>query len=157
MTESCVQASIVIITIAAGRLQDKSHSSLDPGVTLWLVYAIVSVLISGMLLVLSCTAIGKTLLPAARLVEVTPPILENEVHRLWESTGLGKTVQHEPTVEEKERILKSTRPAKSAMKRYAKWLLPCCGVAVILVGWIMFAFGVVWGVHGSVIAGTVGE
>ena len=157
MTESCVQASIVIITIAAGKLQDISHSSLDPGVTLWLVYAVVSVLISGMLLVLSYTTIGKTLLPAARLAEVTPHTLENEVRRLWESTGLGKTVKHGSIVGEKERILKSTRSEKSAVKRYAKLLLPCCGAAIILVGWIMFAFGVVWGVHGSVIAGTVGE
>jgi hypothetical protein len=28
---------------------------------------------------------------------------------------------------------------------------------VILVGWILFALGVLWGVHGNVIAGTVGE
>jgi hypothetical protein len=155
--ESCVQASIVIITIAAGRLQDMSHSSLDPGVTLWLGYAAISVLISGTLLFLSYSTIGKTLLPAMRLAEVAPPNLEREVNRLWESTGLGDTSEPGPSIQDKERILKSTRSEKSSMFSYAKLLLPCCGVIVVLVGWILFALGIVWGVHGSVTAGTVGE
>ena len=43
-----MQASIVIITTAAGRLQDLSKSdSLDPAVSLWLAYAFLSVAVSG--------------------------------------------------------------------------------------------------------------
>jgi hypothetical protein len=103
--ESCVQASIVIITIAAGRLQDVSHSSLDPGVTLWLGYAAVSVLISGTLLFLSYSTVGKALVPAVRLAEVAPPTLEREVDRLWESMELRDTSEPEPSIQDKERIL----------------------------------------------------
>ena len=146
-----------MITTAAGRLQDLSHSSLDPGVTLWLVYALASVVISGVLLVLSYGVVGQRLLPAARLAQVAPGKLESEVVRLWGGEILREEAELDLTVKEKEQILKSTRLADSSIQRSAKWLPPICALVVILIGWIMFALGVVWGVHGNVIAGTVGE
>lgn len=54
-----------------------------------------------------------------------------------------------------ERVLKSPRP--EALSGRIRWLLPLLGVIIIIIGWIMFGLGVGWGVHGSVIAGTVGE
>jgi hypothetical protein len=152
--ESVVQASIITVTTAAGRLQDLSHSSLDPGVTIWIVYAGISVLISGTLLVLSYTPVGQTLLPATRLAQVAPRKLEEEVDRLWE----GKKLKADGmlTVKEKESILKSTQPMNSSTQ-WAKRILPIFMVAVILAGWSMFAMGILWGVQGNVVAGTIGE
>ena len=37
------------------------------------------------------------------------------------------------------------------------WAYLIVALAIILIGWIMFGLGVGWGVHGSVVAGTVGE
>ena len=153
-----VQASIVIITTAAGRLQDLSHSSLDPGVTLWLVYAFTSVIISGALLFLSCASVGHKWLPAARLAQVAPRRLEYEVERLWDTLKLEKetttTAGAGLTLKQKESVLKSPRPEN---RPYVKWLFVAGAVVVILAGWIMFGLGIEWGVHGNVIAGTVGE
>ena len=82
--ESVVQASIVIITTAAGKLQDDTASdSLDPAVTLWLVYAFLSVAVSGILLILS----GTSVLPAGRLSQVQPRLLDKEVERLLRKKG----------------------------------------------------------------------
>ncbi|TFY56012.1 hypothetical protein EVJ58_g7889, partial [Rhodofomes roseus] len=69
--KSVVQASIVIITTAAGKMQDDtSDDSLEPGVSLWLAYAFISVAISGGLLVVSY--LKPSLLPAARLSQINP-------------------------------------------------------------------------------------
>ncbi|KAJ6514571.1 MFS general substrate transporter [Mycena vulgaris] len=148
--KSVVQASIVIITTAAGKLQDLSATnSLDPAVTLWLSYAAASVAVSGCLLAVSYT----TLLPAARLSQVKPVLLEAEVERLW---LLKQGRAHEFKDEEpknREAILNS--PMNSGIR--VRWLYAGLALSAIFVGWIMFGLGVGWGVHGSVIAGTTGE
>ena len=144
-----MQASIVIITTAAGKLQDDSSTdSLDPAVTLWLAYALISVVISGILLALSWT----TLLPAARLSQVQPHLLEQEVDVLLRKKGMqSKETDEDPKAGEK--LLKSpTNP-----EGRSRWLFLIASVGMILIGWIMFGMGVSWGVHGSVIAGTTGE
>jgi hypothetical protein len=142
----------VIITTAAGKLQDLSHSSLDPGVTLWLSYAGASVAISGILLALTWTRIGQKLLPAARLAQVAPADLSDEIDLLWEDLEEKKS----PNLSRKykESILKSPRHEGWP---YIWWLYLVGAAGVVLIGWIMFALGVEWGVHGDVIAGTVGE
>lgn len=165
--ESVVQASIVIITTAAGKLQDDTKSnSLDPAVTLWLVYAFLSVAISGTLLVLSYTA--KKSLPAARLSQIAPSALSAEVERLARVKGL---VQDKQTKEKEsdedegyesegaeakahEKALKSPEPNASSARQ---WVFAASALGIIFIGWIMFGLGVGWGVHGSVVAGTVGE
>jgi hypothetical protein len=80
--------------------------------------------------------------------------LEEEVDRLWE----GKKLKADGmlTVKEKESILKSTQPMNSSTQ-WAKRILPIFMVAVILAGWSMFAMGILWGVQGDVVAGTIGE
>ncbi|KAJ7479775.1 MFS general substrate transporter [Mycena latifolia] len=146
------QASIVIITTAAGKLQDLSATdSLDPAVTLWLSYAAASVAVSGGLLVVSYT----TLLPAARLSQVKPALLEDEIERLWSSRQADRSVDDLEDVEPKyrESILKSPLSARMG----GRWLYAGLSLVVIVLGWIMFGLGVNWGVHGSVIAGTTGE
>jgi hypothetical protein len=142
----------VIITTAAGKLQDLSHSSLDPGVTLWLSYAGASVVISGILLVLTWTRIGQKLLPAARLAQVAPGDLGDEIDLLWED--LDEIKSPNLSRKHKESILKAPRHEGWP---HIWWLYLVGAAAVVLIGWIMFALGVEWGVHGDVIAGTVGE
>ncbi|EJD04962.1 MFS general substrate transporter [Fomitiporia mediterranea MF3/22] len=146
--KSVVQASIVIITTAAGKLQDDTPSdSLDPAVTLWLVYAFLSVAVSGVLLLLSRT----TLLPAARLSQVQPRLLDDEVERLMRKKGLEKLASGDMKQEEKR--LKSPVPGREGVR----WLFLAASVGIIFIGWTMFGLGVGWGVHGNVIAGTTGE
>ncbi|KAI5122677.1 hypothetical protein M0805_007937 [Coniferiporia weirii] len=145
--KSVVQASIVIITTAAGKLQDDTPSdSLDNAVTLWLIYAFISVAISGALLVVSWTEI----LPAARLAQVQPRLLKGEVERLIRKKGLEDPRMD---VTEKEKLLKSPVPGREGLR----WIFLGASIGIIGVGWIMFGLGVSWGVHGSVIAGTTGE
>ncbi|KAH9886734.1 MFS general substrate transporter [Cubamyces lactineus] len=157
--KSVVQASIVIITTAAGKLQDLSPTdSLDPAVTLWLVYAFVSVAISGFMLIMSYAA--PNVLPAARLSQVSPRELPDEVEKLARKQGI---VVRKPAPEEeddgvtelklKEKMLKSPIHQSGILS----WGYLLIGLAVIFIGWIMFGMGVNWGVHGSVVAGTVGE
>ena len=86
-TESVVQASIVIITTAAGRLQDLSATdSLDPAVSLWLGYAFISVAVSGFML--SMAYLAPNVLPAARLSQIAPRDLPEAVDRLAAARGL---------------------------------------------------------------------
>lgn len=150
-----MQASIVIITTAAGKLQDDTKSnSLDNAVTLWLVYAFISVAVSGALLITS----GTSLLPAARLSQVPPSDLAGEVDRLALQKGIiapGKSVDDEEIdeIKEKEKLLKSPVPGRESLR----WLFLAASVGMVFIGWIMFGLGVNWGVHGSVIAGTTGE
>ena len=159
-----MQASIVIITTAAGKLQDDTASdSLDPAVTLWLVYAFLSVAISGTMLILSYTA--KNRVPAARLCQVAPSKMPAEVERLALAKGFvkpGKEKEAEvdedgdeiDLVREHEKMLKSPEPTSSPL---LKWVFAAVSLGIIFIGWIMFGLGVGWGVHGSVVAGTVGE
>ncbi|KAJ3479652.1 hypothetical protein NLI96_g8903 [Meripilus lineatus] len=154
--KSVVQASIVIITTAAGKLQDDtSNNSLDPAVTLWLVYAFLSVLISGILLSLSY--LTPTMLPAARLSQIAPKELPAEVDRLCEKKGIVYNKKDEDEgisdVTIKQKLLKAPHPGREELR----WLFLVVSVGIIFIGWIMFGLGVGWGVHGSVIAGTVGE
>ncbi|OBZ74609.1 Major facilitator superfamily domain-containing protein 1 [Grifola frondosa] len=149
--KSVVQASIVIITTAAGRLQDLSPTdSLDPAVTLWLVYAFLSAAASGAMLLLSYTT--PTLLPAARLSQVAPRDLPAEVDRLCRAKGVGAPLKDEDA-KQREKLLKSPRNGGGVMG----WVYMGVALGIIFIGWIMFGLGVGWGVHGSVVAGTVGE
>ncbi|OCB85865.1 MFS general substrate transporter [Sanghuangporus baumii] len=146
--KSVVQASIVIITTAAGKLQDDTPSdSLDGAVTLWLIYAFLSVAVSGTLLVISSTS----LLPAARLSQVQPRLLDVEIERLLRKKGMGKIDGLDMKQEEKR--LKSPVPGREGLR----WIFLATAIGIIFIGWIMFGMGVSWGVHGSVIAGTTGE
>ncbi|KAL5520380.1 hypothetical protein ACEPAG_9604 [Sanghuangporus baumii] len=146
--KSVVQASIVIITTAAGKLQDDTPSdSLDGAVTLWLIYAFLSVAISGTLLVISSTP----LLPAARLSQVQPRLLDVEIERLLRKKGMGKIDGLDMKQDEKR--LKSPVPGREGLR----WIFLAAATGIIFIGWIMFGMGVSWGVHGSVIAGTTGE
>lgn len=143
-----MQASIVIITTAAGKLQDDTPSdSLDGAVTLWLIYAFLSVAASGTLLLISCTS----LLPAARLSQVQPRLLDQEIERLLRKKGLPKIDGLDMKQEEKR--LKSPVPGREGLR----WIFLAVAIGIIFIGWIMFGMGVSWGVHGSVIAGTTGE
>ena len=157
-TESVVQASIVIITTAAGRLQDLSPTdSLDPAVSLWLAYAFISVAVSGFMLAMAYLA--PRTLPAARLSQLPPHELPAEVARLADAQGLAVRKpdpageEKEPEIKVKERMLKSPK----ARTGLVGWAYLIVALAIILIGWIMFGLGVGWGVHGSVVAGTVGE
>ena len=151
-----VQASIVIITTAAGKLQDDSKSdSLDPAVTLWLVYAFLSVAISGGMLLASYFM--PTILPAARLSQVAPRDLPMEIDKLSALKGIQKPVddgdEYFNETKEKEKLLKAPAVTSPAIR----YLFLVVSFGIIVIGWIMFGLGVSWGVHGSVIAGTVGE
>ncbi|KZT03245.1 MFS general substrate transporter [Laetiporus sulphureus 93-53] len=154
--KSVVQASIVIITTAAGKLQDDSPTdSLEPAVTLWLAYAFISVAIAGALFVASY--VTPTLLPAARLAQINPRRVPVESERLAEKKGIAvekEDLGDEVSVaKEAERRVKA--PASSLA--WARWTCLVAGAVIIVVGWVIFGLGVSWGVHGSVIAGTVGE
>ncbi|OJT11277.1 Major facilitator superfamily domain-containing protein 1 [Trametes pubescens] len=157
--QSVVQASIVIITTAAGRLQDLSPTdSLDPAVSLWLSYAFFSVAISGFMLVMSYAA--PNTLPAARLSQVAPSDLPAEVDKLARARGLvvakpdaDETADGATELKRKERALKAPVRENTVLS----WAYLAIGLGIIFIGWIMFGLGVNWGVHGSVIAGTVGE
>ena len=154
--ESVVQASIVIITTAAGRLQDLSKSdSLDPAVSLWLAYAFLSVAVSGFMLIMAYAA--PNLLPAARLSQVAPRDLPEAVDKLARAKGIV-VPKHDPSedglseTKAKEKILKSP-----TVNGWVNWVYSAVALGVIFIGWIMFGMGVNWGVHGSVVEGTVGE
>ncbi|RPD77185.1 MFS general substrate transporter [Lentinus tigrinus ALCF2SS1-7] len=156
--KSVVQASIVIITTAAGRLQDLSPTdSLDPAVTLWLVYAFLSVAVSGFMLAMSYLA--PNTLPAARLSQIAPRDMPEEIDKLARAQGLvvrKPDPADEDAVSEtkvKEKLLKSPRTRGGLLS----WGYLIVALGIIFIGWIMFGLGVGWGVHGSVVAGTVGE
>ncbi|KAJ4467249.1 MFS general substrate transporter [Lentinula aciculospora] len=169
--KSVVQASIVIITTAAGKLQDDTaNNSLDPAVTLWLIYAFICTAVSGGLWVIANWI--PTLLPAARLSQVKPSKMQEEVKILLAKGASGSNIDirgrdeeekedgtdDDEEYEEKklladEKALKKARPGMDVMR----WMFLAASVGIIAIGWIMFGLGVEWGVHGSVIAGTTGE
>lgn len=156
-SESVVQASIVIITTAAGKLQDDSKSdSLDPAVTLWLVYAFISVAVSGALLVASYLTPKR--LPAARLSQIAPRDLPAEVDCLARARGFTKPVGDDGDEDFSEtKELEKALKAPTVNDTVFRWSFAVVSVGIIVIGWIMFGLGVGWGVHGSVIAGTTGE
>lgn len=149
----------MIITTAAGKLQDDSSTnSLESAVSLWLAYAFISTAVAGGLLLISYAA--PTLLPAARLAEVAPRRLEREVDRLCARTGVdeGETQAEEKEdartrEKRRERLLK----APQAQWEWVRWLSGGIACAIVVLAWVVFGLGVAWGVHGSVIAGTVGD
>ena len=154
--ESVVQASIVIITTAAGKLQDDSKDdSLEPGVSLWLAYAFISVAISGGLLLVSY--FKPSLLPAARLSQINPRAVPDEVDRLAQRAGItvSKESLDDGMTENKEKEKRLKAPEPEYM--WVRWASMVVGVVIIVIGWVIFGLGVSWGVHGSVIAGTVGD
>ncbi|KAJ3751408.1 MFS general substrate transporter [Lentinula detonsa] len=166
--KSVVQASIVIITTAAGKLQDDTaNDSLDPAVTLWLVYAFICTAVSGALWVTANWF--PTVLPAARLSQIKPSKMQEEV-RILLARGAGGSysgsdeddkdigtdddgLYEEKRLLENEKILKKAKPGMDGIR----WIFLAASVGIIAIGWIMFGLGVEWGVHGSVIAGTTGE
>ncbi|KAH7910570.1 MFS general substrate transporter [Hygrophoropsis aurantiaca] len=167
--KSIVQASIVIIVTVAGKLQDESPtSSLMNPVIMWLAYSAISVVAAGILLIACYTKVGKRLLPAARLSQVRPRDLAEEVDKLWNSTratrehqsvDLERTQSDDGTNalltnKRKEVIMKS--PMDSSTSLYARWAAIIMGALVVVIGWAIFGLGVEWGVHGNIIAGTVG-
>ncbi|KZS89371.1 MFS general substrate transporter [Sistotremastrum niveocremeum HHB9708] len=155
--KSVVQASIVIITTAAGKVQDEAGGDLNPALTLWVVYAFISVAISGALLFGS--QIARRLLPAARLSQVPPRHLIAEIQKL---EGFSDDESENPmgffgpelteNMANRERDLKAPKP-----HRFMGWIMLGLCVGIIVLGWVLFGLGVAWGVHGSVIAGTTGE
>jgi len=187
--ESVVQASIVIITTAAGKIQDNSGGSLDSkshqtlfhvsryaqsvlrvdAVTLWVIYAFMSVLVSGFLVLASSS--WWLLLPAARLSQLNPLRLPNEIPKLDGLGAVGKSGEEEhSSLKIREYTLKMLREDKG----WISWTMLGLSSLVVVLGWAMFGLGVSWGVHGSVvseisqsnlrslltnfqIAGTVGE
>lgn len=146
--KSIVQASIIITVIATGKLQDlSSTNSLEGAVTVWLVYAFASMLISGLLLGACYWSWGKRYLPAARLSQVRPRYVEREVERLWELRR--HTVAEEGKRDEsmmpkqKELVLKS--PVPGSVSLYARWVALGAGFTIVLTSWVIFGFGVEWG------------
>lgn len=150
--KSIIQGSVIIILTATGKLQDSSPTdSLEGAMTVWLVYAFVSVLISGVLLGACYTSLGQYYLPAVRLSQVRPKHIEREVERLWELrqdrvTEEGKR-NESVTPRQKEEALKS--PVPSSVSLYARWVALGAGFTVILIAWVIFGFGVDWGDHAS--------
>ncbi|KAI0791011.1 MFS general substrate transporter [Abortiporus biennis] len=157
--KSVVQASIVIITTAAGKLQDDSPTnSLDPAVTLWLVYAFLSVAVSGSLLLASY--VSPTFLPAARLSQINPRAMAAEADKLCRLKGIetdAAVKAGELDGVDEAHVKQTLLKAPNSSEETSRWLFLAASVGIIFVGWIMFGLGVGWGVHGSVIAGTVGE
>lgn len=150
--KSIIQGSVIIIVVATGKLQDASPTnSLEGAVTVWLVYAFVSVLISGALLGACCTSFGQRYLPAVRLSQVRPRHIGREVERLWELRQ--DTVTEEGrrdarvTPRQKEEALKS--PVSSSVSLYARRVALGAGFSVVLIAWVIFGFGVDWGDHAS--------
>ena len=146
-----MQASIVIITTAAGKLQDLSPTdSLDPAVTLWLVYAFLSVAVSGFMLAMSYLA--PNTLPAARLSQLAPSEMPAEVEKLARAQGIVVS-KPDPDDEfavrelkQKEKLLKSPKNRGTFL---TQWAFLAVALGIILVGWIMFGLGVSCGIAGT--------
>ena len=108
---------------------------------------------------LAMSYLAPNTLPAARLSQLAPRDMPAEVERLADAQGI---VVHkvDPNDEDemaeikvKERLLKSPK----ARGPVVSWAYLLVALGIIFIGWIMFGLGVNWGVHGSVVAGTVGE
>ncbi len=101
--------------------------------------------------------VAPTWLPAARLSQIAPSALPGEVDKLCAKKDIvynkGDEDDEYIEVKAKERLLKAPYPGREGIR----WLFLVVSLGIIFIGWIMFGLGVGWGVHGSVIAGTVGE
>ncbi|KAG1847655.1 MFS general substrate transporter [Suillus subalutaceus] len=146
--KSIVQASIIITVTATGKLQDLSSTgSLEGAVTVWLVYAFASVLISGMLLGACYTSWGQRYLPAVRLSQVRPRHVEREVERLWELRRytVAEEGKRDESVMPKQKELTLKSPVPSSVSLYARWVALGAGFTIVLTAWVIFGFGVEWG------------
>ncbi|EGN94916.1 hypothetical protein SERLA73DRAFT_77649 [Serpula lacrymans var. lacrymans S7.3] len=161
--KSVVQASVVIIVTAAGKIQDLSPTaSLASSVTLWLVYAFVSVLVSGALLLACYTTYGKQILPAARLSQIRPRRLGSEIELLWRcnrsTSSISDTLKENVEIVEtspEDRILRLQllehslkSPIDSSLSLYTRWGSVIASLVVIVIAWVIFGLGIEWGVHG---------
>ena len=76
--------------------------SLDGTLTIWFYYSFMSLCLAGVLFTACHTELVKKKLPAARLAEVRPHYVEQEVERLWTMVA-GRSVQERTSsVEDKE-------------------------------------------------------
>lgn len=98
-------------------------------------------------------------LPAARLSQIAPRDMPAEIDKLARAQGIVVR-KPDPADEDEvselkiqEKILKSPKTGEGLLA----WGYSIVALGIIFVGWIMFGLGVGWGVHGSVVAGTVGE
>ncbi|GJJ11616.1 hypothetical protein Clacol_005852 [Clathrus columnatus] len=149
--KSVVQASIVIITTAAGKIQDDSGGSLDNAISLWLAYAFASVVISSALLVAGSP--WWPILPAARLAQVPAKNTIAEVERLDKLGSIPSGEEGFKTLKERSYNLK----IMGRNRGWVSWTMLALSIGIMLLGWVMFGLGVFWGVHGNVVAGTTGE
>ncbi|KIM61697.1 hypothetical protein SCLCIDRAFT_865222 [Scleroderma citrinum Foug A] len=162
---SIVEASTVIFIIAAGMIQETSPTqSLEGTLTIWFYCSIVSLCLAGILFAACHTELGKKKLPAARLAEVRPHDVEQEVERLWTMVA-GRSVQERTcSLEDKESrssddsgflwrqkefVLRNPIPGK--ISAYSRGWAVGGSVLIILGAWIMFGIGIVWGLRASVI------
>ncbi|KAJ8475282.1 hypothetical protein ONZ45_g15660 [Pleurotus djamor] len=155
--KSAVQGSIVIITTAAGRMQDRAHNSLDPTISLWLAYAFLCFFVSTGLLIATYTPFGQRLLPGARLSQVAPRKLGKETTRLATILVFDRSAKEdgqELTLKEKERLLKSPRPGRSNI---VSALLPFGAFSVVVIGWVIFGVGISWGIHAQTNGSATGD
>jgi hypothetical protein len=142
----------VIITTAAGKIQDNAGGNLDPAVTLWLVYAFLSVAISAFLLF--AAQFLRKLLPAAHLSQVRPACIQGEIVRLENALGRNEidsdgTVMHiGDEVDNKEQLFRERKLKEPVAGSVLSKVMIVTSLAIIVLGWIMFALGVGWGVHG---------
>ncbi|KIM61696.1 hypothetical protein SCLCIDRAFT_25657 [Scleroderma citrinum Foug A] len=162
---SIVEASAVIIITAAGMIQETSPTqSLDGTLTIWFYYSFMSLCLAGVLFAACHTELVKKKLPAARLAEVRPHYVEQEVERLWTMVA-GRSVQERTSsAEDKESrsgsddsgflwrqkrfVLKSPVPGKISV--YSRGWAVGGSVLIILGAWVMFGMGIVWGLRASV-------
>ena len=76
--------------------------SLEGTLAIWFYCSIVSLCLAGILFAACHTELGKKKLPAARLAEVRPHDVEQEVERLWTMVA-GRSVQERTcSLEDKE-------------------------------------------------------
>ncbi|KAF5347050.1 hypothetical protein D9758_011638 [Tetrapyrgos nigripes] len=138
--KSILQGSIIIVTIASGKIQDDSPTnSLNDALGLWLAYAFICVAIAGVFYVLS---FSKSILPAAYLAQVKPSRLIDTVEDIYAKVGPNDGVER--TWEEKEAVLKS--PVKNGPSRsLVRSVFPLLGFLIIVLGWIFFGLSISWG------------
>ncbi|GJJ15297.1 hypothetical protein Clacol_009573 [Clathrus columnatus] len=144
--KSVVQASIVIITTAAGKIQDDSGGSLDNAISLWLAYGFASVAISGTLLIAGSS--WWPILPAARLAQIPARRTAAEVERL---DKLGPIPSEEKGSDENLKERSYNLKVINQNRGWVSWVMLGLSIGMVLLGWVMFGLGVFWGVHGSVV------
>ncbi|KAF5347045.1 hypothetical protein D9758_011633 [Tetrapyrgos nigripes] len=138
--KSIVQGSIIIVTIASGKIQDDSPTnSLNNALGLWLAYAFICVAIAGVFYVLS---FSKSILPAAYLAQAKPSRFIDTVEDIYAKVGPNDGAER--TWLEKEVVLKS--PVKNGPSRsLVRSVFPLLGFLIIVLGWIFFGLSIFWG------------